>query len=163
AGTPLADFARVPELEELLRRVRAEGRGAESEIRLWAPAARTVLATATPLLGAPAGAVLLVLHDLSEAEALSRIRQDFVANAAHELRTPLTSLRGYAETLLDGGLDDLEHREGFVRVIRDQAVRLEALVADLLSLAELERPGAALRPEAFDLRALAEGVVATLR
>ena len=82
------------------------------------------------------------------------MRQDFVANVSHELRTPLTSLRGYAETLLDGGLEDAEHREGFVRTIRDQAVRLQALVDDLLSLAELERPDAPLRRERFDLREL---------
>ena len=104
-------------------------------------------ATATPLGGRAASAVLLVLHDLTEIERLNRVRQDFVANVSHELRTPLTSLRGYAETLLDGGLEDVEHREAFVRVIRDQAVRLEALVEDLLSLAELERPGARLRRE----------------
>jgi len=73
---------------------------------------------------------------------------------SHELRTPLTSLRGYAETLLDGGLEDEARREGFVRVIRDQAERLQALVDDLLSLAELERPEAGLRAERFDLRAL---------
>ena len=124
---------------------------------------RRVRASVTPLEGAGAGALLLVVHDLSEAEMLARMRQDFVANAAHELRTPLTSLRGYAETLLDGGLEDREHREGFVRVIRDQAVRLEALIADLLSLAELERPGATLRFETFDLREAAARVAVALR
>src|SRR5439155_1460733 len=89
---------------------------------------------------------------ITEAKALNRIRQDFVANVSHELRTPLTSLRGYAETLLDGGLDDAEHRGHFVRVIRDQAERLQALVDDLLTLASLERPGAELRRGRFDLR-----------
>jgi two-component system phosphate regulon sensor histidine kinase PhoR len=107
--------------------------------------------------------MLLVLHDLSEREALQRVRQDFVTNAAHELRTPLTSLRGYAETLLEGGLDDAEHREAFVRVIRDQAVRLEELLEDLLSLAELERPGARLKSAPCDLRAIAERQVAAYR
>ena len=161
SGTRLAEFARAPELEDLLERARALGRGVEAEIRMWAPWPRLVYATVTPL-AAPepgGGSMLVVIHDLSELEALNRVRQDFVANAAHELRTPLTSLRGYADTLLDGALEDREHREGFVRVIRDQAVRLEALVADLLSLSELERPGATLRPEPFDLREAAERMV----
>ncbi|HET7226661.1 MAG TPA: ATP-binding protein [Candidatus Eisenbacteria bacterium] len=162
-GTPLQDFARVPELDSLLRRARAEGRATEADMRLWAPEPRTVHATATPL-GAPgAGTVLVVLHDLTEVERLDRVRQDFVANVSHELRTPLTSLRGYAETLLDGGLDDVERRAGFVRVIRDQAVRLERLAQDLLSLAELERPGARPRLERFDLRALLEQQIAAFR
>jgi two-component system phosphate regulon sensor histidine kinase PhoR len=112
--------------------------------------------SAIPLGEASRGAVLLVLRDLSEIEASTRVRHEFVANVSHELRTPLTSLRGYAETLLDGGLEDEEHRAGFVRVIRDNAVRLEALVEDLLSLANLERAGATARREAVDLRALAE-------
>src|SRR5258706_294056 len=68
--------------------------------------ARGAAATATSLGGPAPSPVLLVLHDLSESEALHRMRQDFVANVSHELRTPLTSLRGYAETLLEGGLDD---------------------------------------------------------
>jgi two-component system phosphate regulon sensor histidine kinase PhoR len=51
----------------------------------------------------------------------------------------------------------------FVRTIRDNAVRLEALAADLLTLADLERPGAAVRAEAFDLRELAESQIANFR
>src|SRR5213075_2340613 len=119
----------------------------ERDLRLWAPRQRLVRATATRLPGREGGGVLLVLHDLTELERLDRVRQDFVANVSHELRTPLTSLRGYAETLLDGGLEDAERREGFVRVIRDQAARLEALAEDLLVLATLERPGATLHRE----------------
>jgi len=161
-GTAFVAYARVPELEDLLQAARRQGRSLEADVRVWAPRQRPVHATATPL-GAPSGAVLLVLHDLSEAEAVSRVRQDFVANAAHELRTPLTSLRGYAETLLEGGLDDAANREDFVRVIRDQAVRLEALLDDLLSLAELERPGMRLRLEAFDLREAVARVLGTFR
>ncbi|MBI3540422.1 MAG: HAMP domain-containing protein [Candidatus Eisenbacteria bacterium] len=145
-GTAFPEFVRSPELDELLREARGGGRPLETDLRLWAPEPRLVHASATPLVG---DAVLLVLHDLTEVERLHRVRQDFVANVSHELRTPLTSLRGYAETLLDGGLDDRERREGFVRVIRDQATRLEALVEDLLSLAELERPGLVLRPQPF--------------
>jgi two-component system phosphate regulon sensor histidine kinase PhoR len=106
--------------------------------------------------------VLLVLRDQSEAERLDRVRRDFVANVSHEVKTPLTSVRGYAETLLEGGLEDPEHREGFVRVIRDQATRLQELVDDLLSLSELERPEARLRVERFDLRALIERQLAAL-
>ncbi len=161
AGTPLLSFARVPELGDLLARARAEGHAVLGELRVWSPDPRVLRASATALGDDEAGAVLLVVHDLTETDRVNRIRQDFVANVSHELRTPLTSLRGYAETLLDGGLEDAEHREHFVRVIRDQAVRLQALVDDLLALAELERAGAPLRRTRFDLRALlAEQVTA---
>jgi two-component system, OmpR family, phosphate regulon sensor histidine kinase PhoR len=161
-GTPLAEFVRAPEIEDLLRRVRGERRALAADLRLWSPRPRFVRAGVTPL-DAAGDDLLLVLHDLTEAETVNRMRQEFVANVSHELRTPLTSLRGYAETLLDGGLEDVEHREQFVRVIRDQAERLQALVDDLLSLAALERPEAEPRRERFDLRVLLEDHVAAER
>jgi two-component system phosphate regulon sensor histidine kinase PhoR len=154
-GTPLAEFVRAPEVEDLLSRARDERRALAAEVRLWSPRPRFLRASVTPL-DASGAELLLVLHDLTEAETVNRVRQDFVANVSHELRTPLTSLRGYAETLLDGGLDDVENREQFVRVIRDQAERMRALVDDLLSLASLERPEAEARRERFDLRVLLE-------
>jgi two-component system phosphate regulon sensor histidine kinase PhoR len=162
-GTPFREFVRSPELDELIARARGADRPAELDLRLWTPRPRLVGATAIPLDEGGRGSVLLVLRDLSEVEALNRVRQDFVANVSHELRTPLTSLRGYAETLLEGGLEDAEHREGFVRVIRDQTARLQALVEDLLSLSELERPGARLRLELFDLRETVERLVGIFR
>lgn len=162
-GTPFAEFTRLPELDDLLRRARGEGRTLESDLRAWTPEARLLHATVTPLGAGGRDPLLLVVHDLTENEAVNRMRQDFVANVSHELRTPLTSLRGYAETLLEGGLDDAEHREGFVRVMRDQAVRLEALLEDVLALAELEQPGARLRVERIDLRALIERQVAGMK
>ncbi len=162
-GTPLAEFARAPELDELLKAARAEGHTVERDVRLWSPGQHSLRATGTPLGGPGRAPVLLVVHDLTEVERLDRVRQDFVANVSHELRTPLTSLRGYAETLLDGGLEDTANREAFVRVIRDQAARLEALVDDLLSLAELERPGTRLRVERFDLRELAAAQLTAFR
>jgi len=162
-GRPFRDFARAPELAEVLEVARRDGVVVERELRLWTRGQRTVRATVTPLDGPEGRSLLLVLHDLSEAERLNRVRQDFVANVSHELRTPLTSVRGYAETLLDGGLEDLPHREGFVRIIRDQTERLQALVDDLLSLSELERPGAELRLSHFDLREPVERQVAAFR
>ncbi|MFM8558066.1 MAG: ATP-binding protein [bacterium] len=151
-GTPLSEFTRVPELLDMVESARRERRALERELKPWTTRTGPARAAATPLGD---GVVLLVLHDLSESEALQRLRQDLVANVSHELRTPITSLRGYAETLLEGGLDDAENRERFVRVIRDQAVQLQTLVEDLLSLAEMERPDVTLRREPLDLRALA--------
>ena len=159
-GTPLSAFTRVPELLDMVELARREQRALERELKPWTTRTGPARAAATPLGD---GVVLLVLHDLSESEALQRLRQDLVANVSHELRTPITSLRGYAETLLEGGLDDAENRERFVRVIRDQAVQLQTLVEDLLSLAEMERPDVTLRREPLDLRALAAESVSLFR
>ena len=163
AGAPLSNLVRHPELDELVRSARRQRRTVEAELRSWKTNTRLIRASATPLGSGGENAVLIVLRDLTEIELVNRVRQDFVANVSHELRTPVTSLRGYAETLLEGGLDDGARREEFVRIIRDQAVRLGVLVEDLLTLSSLERPGASLKLEAFDLRRLVEAQVETFR
>jgi len=162
-GTPLGDFARLPELVTLVESARTSAGPVESAIRAWAPGPKLLRSTAIRLERESGSPIVLIVHDLTESERVHRMRQDFVANVSHELRTPLTSMLGYAETLLHGGLDDHEHREGFVRIIRDQTERLQALVDDLLSLAELEQPSARLRLAPFDLAEAAAHELETVR
>lgn len=85
----------------------------------------------------PEGAVL-VLMDVTEVHALERVRRDFVANLSHELKTPLTAIRGFAETLLEGSVEEEAERRRFLRIIREHAVRLARLTDDLLKLARIE-------------------------
>ncbi|MBO1914101.1 PAS domain S-box protein, partial [Microvirga sp. 3-52] len=49
--------------------------------------------------------IVVVIHDITELVRLEKIRKDFVANVSHELRTPVTSIKGFAETLLDGAMN----------------------------------------------------------
>ena len=83
-----------------------------------------------------------MVHELerehSELEKLERVRKDFVINVSHELRTPLASIQGYAETLLDGALEDPAHNIRFVEIIRQNAYRLANLTADLVTLSRIE-------------------------
>lgn len=70
--------------------------------------------------------------------ASDRIRIDFVANASHELRTPLASLLGYVETLGEEAGDDPKTRARFLKVMYDEAKRMQRLVDDLMSLSRIE-------------------------
>ena len=74
--------------------------------------------------------------ELAEA---TRRKSEFLTVISHELRTPLTAIRGYAETLLDGAIDDAEHNRKFLEVIRSNAIRLTNIASDLLVLSELEQ------------------------
>jgi two-component system phosphate regulon sensor histidine kinase PhoR len=71
-------------------------------------------------------------------ERLETVRKDFVINVSHELRTPLASIQGYTETLLDGALHDPEHNLRFLSIIRQNAERLGRLIADLMTLSQIE-------------------------
>jgi two-component system, OmpR family, sensor kinase len=62
----------------------------------------------------------------------------FVADASHELRTPLTSIRGYAEILRRKN-QPVHDAAVARRRIEEEAVRMTALVDDLLLLARLDQ------------------------
>lgn len=79
-----------------------------------------------------------VFHDITAEREAERVRRDFVANASHELRTPLTAIRGFAETLREGAIQDPEVAKGFLDVILRHTKRLQALVSDLADLSRLE-------------------------
>ena len=102
---------------------------------------------------------IVVLRDLTASRRLEQIKTDFVSNASHELQTPLTAIRGYAETLLDGAHDDNAVRLKFLDSIHRHAVRLEALVKDLLALAHIERDESSLELTLQPLRPVSESVV----
>jgi len=82
--------------------------------------------------------VVTVFHDVTAEREAERVRRDFVANAGHELRTPLTAIRGFAETLREGAIDDPDSARGFLDVIVRHARRLQALVDDLADLSRFE-------------------------
>ena len=97
------------------------------------------------------GEVLLTFVDVTALRNLDRAKTDFVANASHELKTPLSSILGYAETLLEGALENPSARGPFLRKIHGNAQRLQALVQDLLNLSQLESQGPS-RIEALPVR-----------
>lgn len=85
---------------------------------------------------------------------MDRIRTDFVANVSHELRTPLTSIKGYVETLVDGGIDDRESTLRFISIIKKHVDRLENIISDLLRLSELELRKDSIEKTEFNLNTL---------
>jgi len=101
------------------------------------------------------GGAVTTFLDVTETRRLERVRRDFVANASHELKTPLTSIRGFAETLLEGDPPP-PLKEQFLRAIRDNSLRLQRLVEDLLDLSRLESGGWSATREEVSVAAVAE-------
>ena len=80
---------------------------------------------------------LVLSNDITERERSETMRRDFVANVSHEIRTPLTVLAGVVETLATLPLNEAE-KARVLGLMREQSQRMQALVADLLTLAQLE-------------------------
>ena len=81
--------------------------------------------------------LLLMTRDITQLEKLERMRRDFVANVSHELKTPLTVLSGFLETMQTIELPK-EQQNSYLTLMFDQAIRMQRLVEDLLTLSSLE-------------------------
>lgn len=83
------------------------------------------------------GLKLILSQDVTERVRTDRMRRDFVANVSHEVRTPLTVLNGFIETMRTLPLS-ADERTHVLELMGQQALRMETLVSDLLTLAQLE-------------------------
>jgi two-component system phosphate regulon sensor histidine kinase PhoR len=162
-GRTLYEVVREPEIRNMLQRVLSNGTADMRRFRLPSAAGRWFEARALPFGQATAGGAVIVLHDVTDIRRQEQLRKDFVANVSHELRTPLAAIRGYAETLLDGALEDSSNNRQFVEVILSHTVRLNNIASDLLVLSELDSDATPEAPPApISLRDVIESVVRTL-
>jgi two-component system, OmpR family, phosphate regulon sensor histidine kinase PhoR len=159
---PLRELVRDPGLREVLARVLATGEPQKARLHLGAAQGRTFEVQAALLAPGTARGAIAILHDITELERLERVRKDFVANVSHELRTPLTAIRGYAETLLEGALEDQENNRKFLDIIRAHAIRLNNIASDLLTLSELESGKPGPEPRRVSIRAPLEAALRTV-
>lgn len=84
---------------------------------------------------------IVLLYDITAVTAVEKMQRDFLTNASHELKTPVTAITGFAETLLSGAKDDPETLTNFLAIIHRESLRLTDLIADVLSLSQLESIG----------------------
>lgn len=93
---------------------------------------------------------------------LEEIMIQFISNVSHELRTPLTSIKGYAETLLEGAMNDKKLCSRWLSIINDEAQRLERLINDLLDLSMLEAEQAEMHFKELDIQPVIKQVISIL-
>jgi len=127
-------------IQEIVDRVLHENREViTQEVSFTMPEQKTIMINGVPIIknNIVEGAVF-VFHDITELKRLEEIRKDFVANVSHELRTPISSIKGYAETLLDGKVDGEDNVKEFLSIIYQNSNRLANLIDDLLDLSKIE-------------------------
>jgi two-component system phosphate regulon sensor histidine kinase PhoR len=145
-GRPLVAVTRARPVHEAIAQAFQSPEPVVREFDSPGLARRTLSLRATRLPGEPCPGVMVVLHDMTELRRLENLRRELVANVSHELKTPLAAIKGYAETLRLGAVNDQEHNVLFVRRIEEQADRLHELILDILQIARIESG-----QEAFEL------------
>jgi len=128
-GQPIANLVRDPAFVDYL------AAGVEAvPIRIERGARRALVLQLIPYGQAQK---LLLSRDTTQAERVETMRRDFVANVSHELRTPLTVLVGFLETVRELKLDPQRVRD-YLRMMDEQATRMQRIIDDLLTLSVLE-------------------------
>src|SRR5436305_5483347 len=155
-GAPLLEVVRHATLDRLIADTLRGGQPMRTELSLTnSPAGgeRHLEVSAVPIKAAADGTTgaVVLFHDITELKRLDQVRSDFVANVSHELRTPLSILRGYIETLLDNPRTSRDELSRILEVMDRHSDRLELLVEDLLTLAQLESGNPNLQMGTLDL------------
>lgn len=166
-GKPFREYGQHRELVELSDRGWDLGEPVREELHLFYPQERIVEAHIVPIpgndgTGAGAG-LLIVLHDITAIRKLEKMRSEFVANVSHELKTPLAAVKGFAETLLAGAMDDRETARSFLQIIYDESERLNRLIGDILDLSKIESKRVQMRFSPVHLDSFVEKMLDMMR
>jgi two-component system phosphate regulon sensor histidine kinase PhoR len=127
---PVTNLLRAPALVKCLE----EG-SFDAPVEIPGPRGRTTIQVVVRPYGE--GQKLLLSQDVTDRERIESMRRDFVANVSHEIRTPLTVLAGFVDTLASVPLSTAEQPR-VLALMRQQTDRIQSLVDDLLTLAQLE-------------------------
>jgi len=152
-GRRVLEIVRQPGLARLVEDTLRLGEPQGAQIEVASPDRRTLMLASAALSRGERGAVVAV-RDTTELTRVADMRRDFVANVSHELKTPLAAIRGYAETLRDGALDEPPTARRFTDRILSQCRRLQELLDDLLTLSRMEGVAPPHEREPVDLHAL---------
>ena len=106
----------------------------------------------------------MVFRDVTKEVEVDRMKSEFISLVSHEMRTPMTSIKGYTDLILMGSVGPVsDMQKSFLNVIKSNADRLTALVADLLDLSRIETGRIKLDLKYVQLEDLINEVLATLR
>lgn len=98
--------------------------------------------------------VMAIGNTLRASISFGERRSRFAMAVSHELRTPLTTFCMYSEMLAEGMVPGETQRQEYLDTLKNESVRLAALVDNVLAYARLEEGRAVLQPRKFSLREL---------
>jgi two-component system phosphate regulon sensor histidine kinase PhoR len=164
-GRPFIEVVRNSEFLSLMEMVRKEERAASADLKIDSPLEQHCVVQVSPLFynARELSGFVAIFHDITQLKKLEQTRTDFVANISHELKTPITAITGFADTLLEGALDDREHAIKFLQTIKSNSERINSLVEDLMTISKLELGVTKVEKSTVDIREVVEHVLTLLR
>ncbi len=95
--------------------------------------------------------VILIYTNVTEMKNIEKLKRDFFINASHELKSPLTSILGFSEIISEGMAKDEESIVDLSKKISEEAIRMNNLVMDMLTLSQYENQDETLKKYSFNL------------
>lgn len=146
-GHSFLEMSKSYGLVQMIQRTYLKETNQNDEVVIYYPKERIIDVNTMMLSNRDSKQMMVILYDITEIRRLEKVRSDFVSNASHELRTPVTALKGFAEVLLDGAMDDPETTKQFLEIIYKESNRLEILVNDILELSRAEQEQVPMKNE----------------
>lgn len=82
--------------------------------------------------------LLVLINDITTLKNAEQFQKQFTADVSHELKTPLSALIGMSEILLTNDVKK-EDQNDFINTIHEEALRLEVMIKDLLTISKMDR------------------------
>jgi two-component system, OmpR family, phosphate regulon sensor histidine kinase PhoR len=166
SGRPFIEVIRNNEFFSLVEQVRKTAEAGTTEFKIDFPEERYCVVRVSPFMYGEEKVLsgfVAIFHDITQLHKLEQTRKDFVVNISHELKTPITAIAGFAETLLEGALDDKQHAVKFLETIKANSRRINSLVDDLMTISKIELGVIKIDKRKVRFIDAAESVVALLR
>ena len=96
-------------------------------------------------------------------EDIEQNRRDFFSNVSHELRTPISVVKGYADAMVEGYVQDSAKQEEYLKRIQRECTGMEHLVSDLLILSRMQNPDYELNREVLNVIAVMQDAMRSIR
>ena len=154
-GKDLSSFIRAPELLDKIENSRNSRMNEYLEFEINLPTYSFFRLTIVSLSQRN---VLIVIKDYTDVKKSEKLRSDFVANVSHELKTPLVSIKGFLETISTAAKEDPKAQQKFIKIMQEQAEKMEVLISDLMSLSRIEMQEHIQPNEKVNLNDILEGL-----
>ncbi|WP_059054325.1 two-component system histidine kinase PnpS [Paenibacillus senegalimassiliensis] len=163
-GKPYQEIKRNYEFTKFMEDGIGHKEAVQEERAVYDPEEKILLFDSVPMFedNGDYRGMLFLLQDVTEIRKLERMRSEFVANVSHELKTPIAAVKGFAETLLAGGVKDEETARSFLQIIYDEGDRLNRLIGDILDLSKIESKRTPLEYAPVQLKELFDSVYEVL-